>query len=220
VMRDPFFLVGRSARPGFALTDLASLTLGTVSEVPTPWWTLQHDVRLAGLDPASIRRVTDRSMAANLAAVLEGSLDVAQLFEPFVTQAEESGAAVWHTAAGRGATGYTTFTTTTGLLQSKRSEFKAMLRGLARTLAWVASNPPEALAVCIADFFPDMPQPLLARCLARYKAVGLWTMDPFYPEEAFTRLETAMFTAGGITRRPGFARTADNTIVAEALAPG
>ena len=66
--------------------------------------------------------------------------------------------------------------------------------------------------------FPDMPEPLLARCFARYKAVGLWTADPFYPEEAFTRLETAMFTAGAITRKPGFAMTADNAIVAEALA--
>ena len=41
-----------------------------------------------------IRRVTDQGMAANLAAVLDGRLDVAQLFEPFVTQAEEAGAAV------------------------------------------------------------------------------------------------------------------------------
>jgi NitT/TauT family transport system substrate-binding protein len=220
VMRDPFFLVGRAPRPGFGLADLAGLTLGTVSEVPTPWWTLQHDIRLAGLDPATIRRVTDRGMTVNLAAVLDGSLDVAQLFEPFVTQAEDAGAAVWHTAAGRGVTGYTTFTSTTALLQAKRTEFKAMLRGLARTLAWVAASPPEALAECIADFFPDMPRPTLVRCLARYKSVGLWTADPFYPEEAFTRLETAMLTASAITRRPGFGMTADNAIVAEALASG
>ena len=186
--------------------------------MPTPWWTLQHDIRLAGLDPTTIRRVTDQGMAANLAAVLDGRLDVAQLFEPFVTQAEAAGAAVWHTAANRGVTGYTTFTTTTTLLQAKRVEFKAMLRGLARTLAWVAANSPEALADCIAGYFPDMPQPLLARCLARYKSVGLWTADPFYPEEAFTRLEKAMFTAGAITRKPGFAMTSDNAIVAEALA--
>ncbi|MFZ4405937.1 MAG: ABC transporter substrate-binding protein [Paracraurococcus sp.] len=218
VMRDPFFLVGRTPRPGFGLADLAPLTLGTVSEVPTPWWTLQEDVRQAGLDPTTIRRVTDRSMAENLAAVLDGSLDVAQVFEPFVTLAEEAGATVWHSAAGRGVTGYTTFTTTTALLQSKRTEFKAMLRGLARTLAWVAANTPEALAECVAAYFPDLERATLVRCFARYKAVGLWTADPFYPEEAFTRLETAMFTAGAITRKPGFAMTADNGIVSEALA--
>lgn len=62
-------------------------------------------------------------MAANLAAVLDGSLDVAHFCEPFVTEAEAAGAAVWHGAAGRGVTGYTTFTTTTALLQRKRAEF-------------------------------------------------------------------------------------------------
>jgi NitT/TauT family transport system substrate-binding protein len=218
VMGDPFFLVGKAARPGFRLTDLAGLTLGTVSEVPTPWWTLQHDIRLAGLDPESLRRVTDQPMAANLAAVLEGRLDVAQLFEPFVSLAEEAGAHVWHTAASRGPTAYTTFTTTTDLLREKRGAFKAMLRGMARTLAWVAANPPPVLADCIAPYFPDLPRDRLIRCLTRYRANGLWTTNPWYPEQAFTRLETAMFTAGAITRKPGFERTADNAIVAEALA--
>jgi NitT/TauT family transport system substrate-binding protein len=221
VMGDPFFLIGRGPRPDFRLTDLAALTVGTVSEVPTPWWTLQHDIRLAGLDPASIRRITDRGMAENAEAVAQRTLDVAQVFEPLASRLEGEGRAhVWHVAARRGPTAYTTFTSTMERLQSRRAEFKAMLRGLARTLAWVAANPPGALAETVAPFFPDLPQPLLARALARYKAIGLWTADPFYPEEAFTRLETAMLSAGAITRRPGFAATADNAIVAEALSEG
>lgn len=218
VMGDPFFLIGRAPRPDFRLTDLAGLTLGTVSEVPTPWWTLQHDIRLAGLDPTTVRRVTDRSMAENAEAVADGRLDVAQVFEPLVSRLVGEGRAhVWHVAASRGPTAYTTFTTTVANLEARRAEFKAMLRGLAKTLAWVAANPPEALAETVAPFFPDLPRPLLAQVFARYKGQGLWTKDPFYPEEAFTRLETAMFTAGAITRKPGFAATADNAIVAEAL---
>ena len=218
VMGDPFFLIGRTPNPGFRLTDLATMTLGTVSEVPTPWWTLQHDVRLAGLDPTTVRRVTDRSMVENAEAVANGTLDVAQVFEPLVsTLTGEGRAHVWHVAASRGPTAYTTFTTTVANLQSRRTEFKAMLRGLAKTLAWVAENPPAALAETVAPYFPDLPVPLLTQVFTRYKAQGLWTKDPSYPEEAFTRLETAMFTAGAITRKPGFAATADNAIVAEAL---
>jgi NitT/TauT family transport system substrate-binding protein len=218
VMGDPFFLIGRTPRPDFKLTDLAELTLGTVSEVPTPWWTLQHDIRLAGLDPTTVRRVTDRGMAENAEAVANGTLDVAQVFEPLVSRLTGEGRAhVWHVAASRGPTAYTTFTTTVANLQSRRGEFKAMLRGLAKTLAWVAGSSPEALAETVAPFFPDLPPALLAQVFARYKGQGLWTSDPFYPEAAFTRLETAMFTAGAITRKPGFAATADNAIVAEAL---
>ena len=55
VMRDPFFLVGRAPRPGLRADGSGGADLGTVSEVPTPWWTLQHDIRLAGLDPTAIR---------------------------------------------------------------------------------------------------------------------------------------------------------------------
>ena len=57
VTRDPFLLMGRTPKPDFTLADLASVTLATVSEVPTPWLCLQHDLRLAGIDPAGIRRV-------------------------------------------------------------------------------------------------------------------------------------------------------------------
>src|SRR5579872_3874019 len=34
VARDPFFLVGKAERPGFALADLPKLRVATVSEVP------------------------------------------------------------------------------------------------------------------------------------------------------------------------------------------
>src|SRR3982751_2416716 len=60
--RDPFFLVGRRDPASFRLADLKSLKLGTVSEVPTPWLCLQHDLRLAGIDPDNIDCVTGRTM--------------------------------------------------------------------------------------------------------------------------------------------------------------
>ena len=63
VTRDPFLLMGRAPRPDFTLADLKSARLATVSEVPTPWLCLQHDLRLAGIDPAGIARVADQTMA-------------------------------------------------------------------------------------------------------------------------------------------------------------
>src|SRR5271170_6831131 len=69
VTRDPFILVGREPRLDFALTDLVGVRMATVSEVPTPWLCLQHDLRLAGIDPASLDRVAGRTMADNMAAL-------------------------------------------------------------------------------------------------------------------------------------------------------
>src|SRR5690348_6652348 len=51
VTRDPFFLLGKANRSSFRLADLARLRVATVSEVPTPWLCLQHDLREQGTDP-------------------------------------------------------------------------------------------------------------------------------------------------------------------------
>ena len=63
VTRDPFLLVGPIATPRIAgMADLAAMTLGTVSEVPTPWMCLQQDLRDAGIDPAKVERISGRAM--------------------------------------------------------------------------------------------------------------------------------------------------------------
>src|SRR5260221_436292 len=107
VGRDPFSLVGRKQAPNFKLTDLAALKLASVSEVPTPWLCLQDDIRRAGLDPTRLDRVTDRSMANNVAALAAGEVDVVQLFEPYVTQAVAAGGPVWLARAAPRPAAYT-----------------------------------------------------------------------------------------------------------------
>src|SRR5438045_5337017 len=87
--RDPFFLVGKGDRAAFQLTELRRLKLGTVSEVPTPWLCLQHDLHLQNVDPEQIDRVTGRTMTENLEALRRGELDVVQMFEPYVSMATD-----------------------------------------------------------------------------------------------------------------------------------
>ncbi|MBR0647794.1 ABC transporter substrate-binding protein [Plastoroseomonas hellenica] len=218
VMGDPFLILGRAPRPDFALTDLAALTFGTVSEVPTPWWTLQDDIRRAGLDPDSIRRVTDAGMDANAAALLAGTIDCAQLFEPYATRLEDAGCAVWYAQASRGPTSYTAFYARDDVIAARRPEFEAMVRGLAATLAWFADASDEECAREIAIFFPDMVPSLLARCIGRYRSLGIWTETPRFPPEALARLETAMLSAGAISRTPGFAGLVAEEVTEAALA--
>ena len=219
VMGDPFFLVGRVARPGFRLTDLAALTLGTVSEVPTPWWTLQDDIRRAGLDPDVVGRVTDRSMTENAQAVAEGTLDVAQVFEPLATAMERAGTGhVWYAQASRGPTSYTAFYGRTDVIDAKRDACMAMVRGLATTLAWFANASPEEIAATIAPYFDALDQDVAARAIARYRALGVWTTTPRFPPEALARLEGAMLSAGAIRRTPGYAGLVAEEITEAALA--
>jgi NitT/TauT family transport system substrate-binding protein len=106
IQDDPFFLVGRGDPSAFRLADLARLRFASVSEVPTPWLCLQQDLRDAGVDPDRLERVTDRTMGDSLEALRKGELDVAQLFEPYVSMALATGAGqILYAASARGAPG-------------------------------------------------------------------------------------------------------------------
>src|SRR5262245_16167462 len=174
VARDPFFIVGNKPRPGFALTDLAGLKLATVSEVPTPWICLQEDIRRAGLDPARLNRVTDKTMAANSAALRDGSVDAVQLFQPYAEELVRSGAGyIWYAAADRGLTAYTTLVTRRETLKARAGELLAMTRAVYRTLGWFAATPPTEIARTLAGYFPDVGRERFAQCIERYRALKL-----------------------------------------------
>src|SRR3954451_2836695 len=123
VCRDPFSLVGARPNPDFRLAELAGLQFASTSEVPTPWLCLEQDLRDAGIDPARLDRIIGRGMAENVAALRDGSLDVAQLFEPFVEQAVTAGGYVWQPASARGCTSYTVFVTTRDRLAADPEPF-------------------------------------------------------------------------------------------------
>ncbi|WP_431281956.1 ABC transporter substrate-binding protein [Humitalea sp. 24SJ18S-53] len=217
VMGDPFFLVGAEPNPDFTLPDLLDLRLGTVSEVPTPWWCLGLDLREAGVDPAAIARTTDAGMAANLAAVLGGTLDVAQVFEPFATLAEQAGGSVWHAAATRGPTAYTAFYSTREKLAARAADMAGMVRGMARTLEWLGVASADAVAGAVGPFFPDIAPEVLSASILRYQALGIWATTPVFSRIAFNRLQESMLAAGAIATAPGFDACVDPAITADAL---
>jgi NitT/TauT family transport system substrate-binding protein len=213
VTRDPFFLVGRTAKPNFALADLLNLRLATVSEVPTPWLCLQEDLRRAGLDPAAIDRVKHGSMADNCAALLRGDVDVVQVFQPYVEQlVEVHDGFIWSAAAERGATSYTTFYARRGLLSARRDDCERMVRGIYRTLKWVHATKGARIAAAIADYFPDVPQLPLAAALDRYKALGIWGHNPRLPRSGYERLRAGLVSGGLVEKGTPYEVAVDNSL--------
>jgi NitT/TauT family transport system substrate-binding protein len=203
--KDPFYLVGR--RPGgkFELTDLANLRFASVSEVPTPWLCLQHDLREAGLDPNQIDRIADRTMARNLEALSRDEIDVAQMFEPFASAAIRQGAGqILHAASGRGLTSYTTFLTTRANAARLSAEFAAMSRAIGRTLSWIAERDASELAAVVASHFPDVPRADLVSALRGYRAAGLWGRDTRVTRDGFQRLAASLRSGGFISRLPEY----------------
>ena len=218
VTRDPFMLIGRTPRPDFAMTDLAAIRLATVSEVPTPWLCLQHDLRLAGIEPASLDRVANRTMAENMAALRGGSLDVVQLFEPLASELMDEGAGhLWYAGANRGPCSYTTFYARRAVLAAKRDEFRGLVRGLYRTQKWLHAQPPEAIAEVVRPYFPAIPSQRLVVALNRYKALGIWGRTPILPRDGYERLKEGM-VSGGFVHGTDYEVAVDNSLAEASVA--
>jgi NitT/TauT family transport system substrate-binding protein len=218
VTRDPFLLMGREPKPGFTLADLKTVKLATVSEVPTPWLCLQQDLRLAGIAPSSIARVTGQTMARNVEALKAGEVDVIQVFEPFPSLLLSQGAAyVWYEAAHRGPTSYTTFYTRRGTLAVRRDELRRMVRAIHRTEQWVARASGAEIAQAIAGYFTDLPPAIIEAACTRYKALGIWSDTPVLPRAGYDRLRDGLVSGGFVSPGATFETAVDNALAEDVI---
>lgn len=210
VGRDPFFLVGREPCETFRFEDLPGKRLATVSEVPTPWLCLQHDLRLAGYDPAQVHRLTGCSMPENVDALRAGEVEVIQVFQPYVEHALAGDAGyIWYAAADRGPTAYTSLYTTQECMAHNPESLLRMTRAMYRTQSWIAHHDAATLAACVAEFFPELPRDVLTQALQRYQALGLWNLNPVLEEEGFEWLLAACLSGGFIQQRVSYERCVD-----------
>ena len=218
VCRDPFFLIGREPNAGFRMSDLVGPRIATVSEVPTPWMCLQHDLRLAGLDPQSLNRVSDRTMGENADALRAGDADVIQVFQPFAEELIREGAGhAWYQAAERGLTTYTAFYAPDSFLRESPESALGMTRAMAKAERWLADNDAEAVASLVKPWFEDMDPALLTAAVARYKNLGLWNRNPHLAQASFEWLRAACLSGGLITTGVSYEQAVDMRLVEEVM---
>lgn len=200
VWRDPFYVIGRR-NDNFRLQDLASMRLGVVSEVPTPWYCLRADLEDAGLDTTKLRITNHLTMAQQLDSLAAGHLDAVQVFEPYASRALANGNAVLYAAASRGPTSYTTFITSRECVAKNRDALAALERATQSMLDWLAKEGGAELARTTASFFPDVPRELLRAAFERYHRAGLWSRTTSVSKTGFDRLAYSMHDGGFIKRR-------------------
>ncbi len=201
VGRDPFFLVGRTPNPGFAMKDLAASRVAVVSEVPTPWICLQRDLVLAGIDPKQVALAPPRTMAQNAAALRAGEVDVIQVFQPFAQSLLDEGIGhLWYRAADRGLACYTTLNTTRAFIRGNPDTVLGVTRAMYRTQKWIAAHDGASLAEVVGGYLPDVPRGLLAACFDGYKASGVWSTAPVVQREGLEWKRDAMLSCGAIAK--------------------
>jgi NitT/TauT family transport system substrate-binding protein len=199
VGRDPFFLLGRTPNPNFRMQDLLDKKVATVTEVPTPWVCLQHDLRAAGIDPAAVTRTRSRTMGENVELLRAGEVDVIQVFQPFAqTLLDEGAAHLWYVAASRGPACYTTLNTTRDFIESNADTLLAMARAVYRAQKWIAAHSGRELADIVGRYLPDIPPPVLAACCDGYKATHVWSRSPLVQRAGIEYKREAMLSSGSI----------------------
>jgi NitT/TauT family transport system substrate-binding protein len=157
-------------------------------------------------------------MAENEAALASGALQAAQLFQPYAERLIRSGTGyVWHAAANRGRTAYTTLVTRRGVLESRTEELTRMVRAFHRTLGWFGGAPALEIAAVLSRYFPDVPVPLFAQCIERYRELKLWASDPVIRREGYDRLHAAMRSAGTLKCDIAFEAVVDTKMAEEAV---
>ena len=219
VARDPFFVIGARPRPDFTLPDLAKVKFATVSEVPTPWICLADDLRRSGVDLDRLDCVSGPTMAENAAAIQAGTLEAAQLFQPYAEELVASGAGhIWYAAATRGLTAYTTLVTRRATLARRADDLLAMTKGLHRTLGWFAAAPGIEIARTLKSYFPDVRESIFAAAIERYRKLGLWGPDPVIRREGFDRLHAAMRAFGTLKRDIPYELCVDTSLAERARA--
>ena len=186
---------------GSPACDLAKMRLATGCEVPTPWLCLQADLWQAGIDPARLDRIADRSMAENLNALSEGRLEAAQFFEPVVEEALASGRVTCGTRRAHVAVPLARFRNTRDRFVRDAEPLLSMVRAIQRTQQWIYSRSAPEIAETISSFFPALDRGVLAAALARYQAQSVWGRDPVLPENGFDCLRRYL-VSGGFIRRP------------------
>ena len=219
VTRDPFMLVGSEPRPNFRLADLIPLRIATVSEVPTPWMCLQHDLSGAGVDPAQLQRVANRGMTDNCAALRRGELDLVQVFEPFASELVTDRAGhIWYAAADRGPTCYTTFYTRREVLRDRRNELRRLVRAMYRVQKWLKTASGAGIAGAISGYFPAVRPAILEAACTRYLALGIWGRDPRLPRGGYDRLRAGLVSGGLVDPGTPYDTAVDNSIAAAVIA--
>ena len=199
--KDPFYLLAQPRlADGFNLKCLQNLRLGVVSEVPTPWFCLQQDLVDHGIDPSSINLVQGLTMPDQLNQLVQGELDVIQVFEPYVQKALDAGVGkIVYAAADRGWTAYTTFMSSQQKIDQYRDQFEAMGHALQDFSNWLEQSGVEPLVDLFKPFYPDIPAAELLPGLSRYLNVGLWSLRPSVSRAGFNRLLESMLTSGTIS---------------------
>jgi len=199
---DGFLLMARKPAAAGAKFDWSQLKGKTVMAFrpgSNPDVFLEAALRKHGLDPKKdLKLVNNIGPAARTGAWLAGQADYAIFLEPEAGNLEKEGQGHVMASIGSevGPVDYTVFTATDVFLQKNPEVAQAWTDAVARAEKYTQTAPAADLAKQVAEFFPGMTQPELAKAIERYRGYKLWKTRPLVEKAAIEQLQDMLVASG------------------------
>ncbi|MDH3665996.1 MAG: ABC transporter substrate-binding protein [Paracoccaceae bacterium] len=171
---DGFFLTGREADPDFTWDKLEGAEV-VMFKGGQPLAMFKYACHKAGIDFDKINAVTPGGAADIDRAFREGQGQYVQQQGPFPQQLEADG--VGHVVAQVGPQigpcGFSSLAATPEWLAT--DEARAFTRAYAKTRRYMVDTPAAEIARAEKDYFLQIDEDVLARCIQTYQQLGCWT---------------------------------------------
>jgi NitT/TauT family transport system substrate-binding protein len=200
--RAPFFLLARTAAPGFTWRDLSGRRVLAFAEAATPRLCLEYLLERHGVRGGTVDVVSDVPTATAVQRFLAGRADYLLQGQPLTERLLAGGRA--HVAAALGPAlgplAFSAYLVTPRAIAERTPALDGALRALARALRWLHGHAPEEVAELVAPTFPGEERPVLATAVRRLLAGRTWPADPVLRRPGFDTLLEILLLRGVIKR--------------------
>lgn len=218
--RDGSFLIAREPDEDFSWTKLAGKSVIGGRPGGMPYMTLEYVLKNNGVMPGVDVEVISNIQFNLIGPAFEsGTGDYVALFEPTASELEAAGRGyiVANIGLDSGEVPYTTFMVLPKTIEEDPDFVYAFVKALYKAQLWVWSAADEEIANAMKPFFPDTDIETLSKVAKNYRATDSWTKVPTMTEDAFSRLQDIIHTAGELTGRVAFETLVDNSFGEKAI---
>ena len=206
--RDGFFVLSRRSQEEFQWPDLRGATVIPVGFSPMPWASFRYALQRHKVDPSELNLVPGLGLEQAVAAFRGGQGDFIHLPQPAAEQLLDQGLAHLVIALGpeNGHVAYSSFAATNRFLETSPEVVHRFVEGFAVALNWLAAGDAEAVGRAVAPFFPEVPNHLLVRSVARYQGQDTWPEEPLLSQPEYDGLQDILLAAGMVKERQPYAK--------------
>ncbi len=185
-----------------------------------PWASLRYALQRHQVDPSELILVPGLGLDQAVAAFSGGQADFIHLPQPAAEQLLDQGLAHLVIALGpeNGHVAYSSFAATNWFLETSPEVVHRFVQGFAAALHWLAASDAEAVGRAVAPFFPEVPNHLLVRSVARYQGQDTWPVDPMLGQPEYDGLQDILLAAGMVKERQPYAKVVRPEFVTAAKA--